>query len=134
MAQLVRFGDLVVRPLFAVNEDAAVETNGAPPALSLETETTETVGEIIETVLEPVEATVVREAPEPVVQREEVKKAKEEKGSRFGKLFKKKAPAPKEEKSEEKEKSSEDQADASPPAAQAETVSVAFSMSSNCFL
>lgn len=108
-----------------------VEKNGAPPSLSLETESTETTCEIIKTVPESVpEVPVIPETPQPVVQQEEVKKTKEEKGSRFGKLFKKKAPPQADVKTEEKEeKSGEDQADASLPAAEPMMVSVDFSMS-----
>lgn len=108
-----------------------VEKNGAPPSLSLETESTETTCEIIEMVSESVpDAPVIPETPKPVVQQEEVKKTKEEKGSRFGKLFKKKAPPQAAAKTEEKEeKSGEDQADASPPAADPTMVSIDFSTS-----
>lgn len=122
---------LQVLTLFAVICDATVEKNGAPPLLSLETESTETTCEITETVPESVpDAPVIPETPQPVAQQEEAKKTKEEKGSRFGKLFKKKAPPPAEAKTEEKvEKSGEDQADASPPAADAATVSIDSSMS-----
>lgn len=116
---------------FAVNCDEVVEKNGAPPSLSQETDSTETTCEIVETVPEPepVETPVISETPVPVVQQEEVKKTKEEKGSRFGKLFKKKAPPQAEAKTEEKEeKSSEDQSDAS-PAPDPESVSIDSSMS-----
>lgn len=115
---------------FAVNCDEVVEQNGAPPSLSQETDSTETACEIAEAVPDPVEAPVISESPVPVVQQEEVKKTKEEKGSRFGKLFKKKAPPQAEAKTEEKEeKSAEDQADASSPAPDPESVSIDFSMS-----
>lgn len=116
---------------FAVNCDEVVEENGAPPSPSQETDSAETTCEVIETVPEPAEAPVISEPPAPVVQQEEVKKTKEEKGSRFGKLFKKKAPPQAEAKKEEKEeKSGEDQADASPPAPDPESVSIDFSVSS----
>lgn len=100
-----------------------VEKNGAPPSLSLGMESTETTCEVIEAVSESVpDAPVIPETPQPVVQQEEVKKTQEEKGSRFGKLFKKKAPPQAAAKTEEKEeKSGEAQADPT-------MVSIDFSM------
>lgn len=121
---------------FAVNSDVVVvEKNGVPSSLSQETDSTETTCEITETIPEPAEVPVISETPVPVVQQEEVKKPKEEKGSRFGKLFKKKAPPQAEAKTEEKqEKSGEDQADASPPAPDPESVSIDFSTSRERFV
>lgn len=110
-----------------MNNAEVLEKNGAPPSLSQETDLIEATCKIIETVLEPAEAPVIPETPVQVVQQEEAKKTKEEKGSRFGKLFKKKSPPQAEAKTEEKEeKSGEDQADATPPP---EVVSADFSMS-----
>lgn len=107
-----------------------MERNGAAPSLRQETDSTDAACHIVETVPEPVpepaEAPVVSETPAPAVQQEEVKKTKEEKGSRFGKLFKKKAPT-----QEKEEKSGGDQAAAAPPPppADPQTVSIDFLMS-----
>lgn len=112
-----------------------VEKNGAPPSLSQEPDSTRSTCEIAEAVPEPAEAPVISEPPVPVVQQEEVKTTKAEKGSRFGKLFKKKEPPQSEAKTEEKEeKSGEDQADAGPPARDPESVSIDSSMCSEMLL
>lgn len=102
-----------------------VEKNGVPPSLNLATEATETSCDITETVPEPADVPVTSETPEPVVQEVEVevKKTKGEKGHRFGKLFKKKAPKAEAKTVEKEEKSGEDQTDVSLPATDPQPVS-----------
>lgn len=79
-----------------------------------------------ETVPEPADAPVAPETPEPVVQEVEVKKTKGEKGHRFGKLFKKKAPKAEAKTVEKAETSGEDQTDVSLPATDPQPVSLYF--------
>lgn len=86
--------------LFTVAHDTTVEKNGGPLLLSLATEPNG-IGQVTdggdgedegehkgEPEEEHVDAAVVNEVVEKVVEQEEVKKSKEEKASRFGKLFK----------------------------------------------
>lgn len=116
----------------AVGAETTLEKNGGPLLLSLATEPDETSqvtdeadgehgGQPEEE--EHVDAPVVNEIPEKAVKKEEVKKSKEGKGSRFGKLFKIKPHlknVPKE------ESSGESPAGPSPPEAEPQQVSASL--------
>ncbi|KAG7233627.1 hypothetical protein INR49_006777 [Caranx melampygus] len=97
----------------AVNGETIVHQNGEPLSLKSAIESTDPEFVIIETDCQPAQAQVISEIPEPTIQKEEIKKSKEEKVRLFGKVFKKKEPPT---KVQEKETSNEDQTDASPPA------------------
>ncbi|KAI3357784.1 hypothetical protein L3Q82_016174, partial [Scortum barcoo] len=99
-----------------VNGETIVQQNGMPLSLASSMVSTDTDTVIIESNCQHAEAPVVSEIPETAVQKEEVKKTKEEKGNLFGKMFKKKAEPPTDVKSaQEKETSNEDQTDLSLP-------------------
>lgn len=116
----------------AVGAETTLEKNGGPLLLSLATEPNETSqvtdegdgehgGQPEEE--EHVDAPVINEIPEKAVKKEEVKKSKEGKGSRFGKLFKIKPHlknVPKE------ESSGESPAGPSPPEAEPQQVSASL--------
>ncbi|XP_023248805.1 proteoglycan 4-like isoform X7 [Seriola lalandi dorsalis] len=100
-----------------VNGETIVHQNGEPFSLNFATESTEPDFVIVESDCQPAEAQVILELPEPTIQKEEVKKSKEEKVHLFGKMFKKKAEPPTDvENIQEKETSNEDQKTVSPPA------------------
>ncbi|XP_056241572.1 breast carcinoma-amplified sequence 1 isoform X7 [Seriola aureovittata] len=100
-----------------VNGETIVHQNGEPFSLNFATESTEPDFVIVESDCQPAEAQVILELPEPTIQKEEVKKSKEEKVHLFGKMFKKKAEPPTDvENIQEKETSNEDQKAVSPPA------------------
>lgn len=100
-----------------VKGETVIHQNGGAPSLNHSTESTEPDYVVVEAQCQPVEAAVISQIPETTIQKEEVKKSKEEKGRLFGKMFKKKAEPPADVKSvPEKEKSGEDQMDAGPPA------------------
>ncbi|XP_036958853.1 breast carcinoma-amplified sequence 1 isoform X3 [Acanthopagrus latus] len=100
-----------------VKGETVIHQNGGAPSLNHSTESTEPDYVVIEAQCQPVEAAVISKIPETTIQKEEVKKSKEEKGRLFGKMFKKKAEPPADVKSvQETEKSGEDQMDAGPPA------------------
>lgn len=122
---------------FAVNGETVVEKNGGPPSLNLATESTGTSFAVVEAECQHADAPVISEIPETVIQEEEVKKSKDEKVHRFGKLFKKKAqPAADVKKVQKEENSSEDQTDVSLPATDPQLVStlVMFIFFLNVFL
>lgn len=115
---------------FAVKGETVIHQNGGAPSLNHSTESTEPDYVVVESQCQPVEAAVISEIPETTIQKEQVKKSKEEKGRLFGKMFKKKAEPPAEVKSvPEKEKSGEDQMDAGPPATEPQPVSALITVS-----
>nr|XP_046253606.1 breast carcinoma-amplified sequence 1 isoform X2 [Scatophagus argus] len=103
-----------------VNHDTVVQKNGGIHTLNLATETPESGFVIVETD-KNADAPVIVEIPQTAIQKEEVKKNKEEKGHLFGKMFKKKAELPAVVQSvQDKETSIEAQTDVSLPAAEAQ--------------
>lgn len=109
---------------FAVNGETIVQQNGVHPSLNLATESTEPDFVIVESDGQHADAPVISEILETAIQKEEVKKSKEEKVHLFGKMFKKKAEPPADVKSvQEKETSKEDQMDVSLPATDPQPVS-----------
>ncbi|GAA6216689.1 breast carcinoma-amplified sequence 1 isoform X1 [Lates japonicus] len=102
-----------------VNSETTVLQNGEPLSLNLSTDSVEPDFVVVESDAQLAEAQIVPEIPEPPIQKEEVKKSKQEKGRLFGKMFKKKAEPPADVESvQEKETSKDDQTDSpeSPPA------------------
>lgn len=115
---------------FAVKGETVIHQNGGAPSLNHSTESTEPDYVVVEAQCQPVEAAVISQIPETTIQKEEVKKSKEEKGRLFGKMFKKKAEPPADVKSvTEKEKSGDDQMDAGPPATEPQPVSALITVS-----
>ncbi|XP_026189482.1 breast carcinoma-amplified sequence 1 isoform X2 [Mastacembelus armatus] len=92
------------------NDKTTIHQNGKPLSLALALDSTEIL--ILEPECQPAEASVNSEIPETTIQKEEVKKNKEEKVNLFGKMFKKKAQPPTDVNNEA---ANEDQTDASPP-------------------
>ncbi|KAG7221638.1 hypothetical protein INR49_006780 [Caranx melampygus] len=80
----------------AVNGETIVHQNGEPLSLKSAIESTDPEFVVIETDCQPAQAQVISEIPEPTIQKEEIKKSKEEKVRLFGKVFKKKEPPTKE--------------------------------------
>lgn len=114
---------------FAVNSETTVLQNGEPLSLNLSTDSVEPDFVVVESDAQPAEAQIVNEIPEPTIQKEEVKKSKQEKGRLFGKMFKKKAEPPADVESvQEKETSKDDQTDSpeNPPAVDPQPVSRVF--------
>ncbi|XP_070695489.1 breast carcinoma-amplified sequence 1 isoform X7 [Pempheris klunzingeri] len=97
-----------------VNSEAPVQQNGRHPSLNFATESTELGFVVVESdAVAPVISEILETA---TIQKEEVKKSKEEKVKFLGKMFKKKAEPPAEVKSvQQKETLNEDQTDVSPP-------------------
>ncbi len=96
-------------------------------SLNHATESTEPDFVIVESDCQHADAPVISEMPETAIQKEEVKKSKEEKVHLFGKMFKKKAEPPVDVKRvQEKETSNEDQTDVSLPVTDPQLVSALF--------
>ncbi|XP_070825001.1 breast carcinoma-amplified sequence 1 [Chaetodon trifascialis] len=99
-----------------VNGETIVQQNGGTHSLKL-TESNECDYVVIESKCPQVDAPVISEILETTMQKEEVKKSKEEKVNIFDKMFKKKVEPPADvDNVKEKETSDEDQTDVSPPA------------------
>lgn len=110
---------------FSVNGENIIQQNGKPTSLNPATESVEPDYVIIESDCQHVDTQVISETPDTTVQKEEVKKNKEQKNHLFGKMFKKKAEPPANVPSvQEKETSNEDQTDVCLPAANPQSVSM----------
>lgn len=108
---------------YTVKNETSVHQNGELPSLGHSTDEPDSA--VVKSDSQPVEAPVISDIPESTLQKDSIKKRKEEKVKLFAKLFKKKAGLPVDGQSVQRNEN-EDQTDVGPPAAEPQPVSRTF--------